>query len=79
MVTPRAPSAVRAAAPGRGRHGGPFSPLEKLDSSLHPVLAAELIRLFQDEEVNLATAQVIFTTHGATLLGPSVAERPQGP
>ncbi|AWI31074.1 ATP-binding protein [Streptomyces sp. ICN441] len=49
---------------------------DELDSSLHPLLAAEVIRLFQDRESNPRTAQLIFTTHDATLLGPSVAERP---
>lgn len=49
---------------------------DELDSSLHPILAAEVIRLFQDEEANPRTAQLIFTTHDATLLGPSVVERP---
>ncbi|MFC9854993.1 AAA family ATPase [Streptomyces prasinus] len=49
---------------------------DELDSSLHPILAAEVIRLFQDHEANPCPAQLIFTTHDATLLGPSVAERP---
>lgn len=49
---------------------------DELDSSLHPLLAAEVIRLFQDTQVNGRTAQLIFTTHDATLLGPTVAQRP---
>ncbi|WP_030900816.1 AAA family ATPase [Streptomyces sp. NRRL S-474] len=49
---------------------------DELDSSLHPILAAEVIRLFHDEGANPRTAQLIFTTHDATLLGPSVVERP---
>ncbi|WP_405668946.1 ATP/GTP-binding protein [Streptomyces sp. NBC_00055] len=49
---------------------------DELDSSLHPRLAAEVIRLFQDPDANPRTAQLIFTTHDATLLGPTVAERP---
>ncbi|SFJ76463.1 AAA family ATPase [Streptomyces pini] len=49
---------------------------DELDSSLHPRLAAEVIRLFQDPDANPRIAQLIFTTHDATLLGPSVAERP---
>ncbi|MET9295699.1 ATP-binding protein [Streptomyces sp. NPDC003077] len=49
---------------------------DELDSSLHPLLAAEVIRLFQDRDANSRGAQLIFTTHDATLLGPSVAERP---
>ncbi|GAB3177053.1 AAA family ATPase [Streptomyces incanus] len=50
--------------------------VDELDSSLHPILAAEVIRLFQDHEANPRPAQLIFTTHDATLLGPSVADRP---
>lgn len=49
---------------------------DELDSSLHPLLAAEVVRLFQDPQANPRTAQLVFTTHDATLLGPSVAERP---
>ncbi|ARZ67740.1 abortive infection family protein [Streptomyces albireticuli] len=49
---------------------------DELDSSLHPLLAAEVIRLFQDRVANPKSAQLVFTTHDATLLGPSVAERP---
>ncbi|MFD7162131.1 AAA family ATPase [Streptomyces violascens] len=49
---------------------------DELDSSLHPLLAAEVIRLFQDRDANPRTAQLVFTTHDATLLGPSVTERP---
>ncbi|MGQ4511809.1 AAA family ATPase [Streptomyces sp. DW26H14] len=56
-------------------HGGVLL-ADELDSSLHPVLAAEAIRLFQDREANSRPAQLIFTTHDATLLGPSVVERP---
>ncbi|WP_409469537.1 AAA family ATPase [Streptomyces sp. HC307] len=50
--------------------------VDELDSSLHPLLAAEVIRIFQDDEANPRTAQLVFTTHDATLLGPTVAERP---
>ncbi|MDT0471788.1 ATP-binding protein [Streptomyces griseoviridis] len=49
---------------------------DELDSSLHPILAAEVLRLFQDRGANPRPAQLVFTTHDATLLGPSVAERP---
>ncbi|WP_101254866.1 AAA family ATPase [Streptomyces barkulensis] len=50
--------------------------VDELDSSLHPRLAAEAVRLFHDRDANPHTAQLVFTTHDATLLGPSVAERP---
>jgi uncharacterized protein len=43
--------------------------VDELDSSLHPYLTAQLIRLFQSEETNPLGAQLIFTSHDATLLG----------
>ncbi|MDJ0379483.1 ATP-binding protein [Streptomyces sp. G-G2] len=57
------------------KHGGVLL-ADELDSSLHPLLAAEVIRLYHDREANPDLAQLIFTTHDATLLGPSVVERP---
>ena len=50
--------------------------VDELDASLHPVLAAEVIRLFQDPAANPRGAQLIFTTHDATLLGTSMVDRP---
>ncbi|HEV8559592.1 MAG TPA: ATP-binding protein [Actinophytocola sp.] len=49
---------------------------DELDSSLHPVLAAEVIRLFQDPKANRTGAQLLFTTHDATLLGQGTVGRP---
>ena len=51
---------------------------DELDSSLHPVLAAEVVRLFQDPGANPHGAQLIFTTHDATLLGNGTVSRPLG-
>jgi hypothetical protein len=45
--------------------------VDEIDSSLHPRLTARLIELFQDERTNRSGAQLIFTTHDATLLGTS--------
>ncbi|MEU4223929.1 AAA family ATPase [Nonomuraea sp. NPDC026600] len=50
--------------------------VDELDSSLHPALAAEVVRAFQDPASNPHNAQVIFTTHDATLLGSAVLDRP---
>jgi len=50
--------------------------VDELDSSLHPTLAAEVVRLFQDPDANPQGAQLIFTTHDATLLGSAVLDRP---
>jgi AAA15 family ATPase/GTPase len=49
---------------------------DELNSSLHPGLAAEVIRLFQDPGANRTGAQLLFTTHDATLLGQGSTDRP---
>lgn len=43
--------------------------LDEIDSSLHPLLTASLVRLFQSPSVNKNGAQLVFTSHDATLLG----------
>lgn len=42
---------------------------DEVDSSLHPLLTAQLIELFQSKSANPSGAQLIFTSHDATLLG----------
>lgn len=51
------------------RNGGTLV-IDEIDASLHSLLAARLIGLFHDAEVNAGGAQLIFTTHDATLLHP---------
>ena len=48
---------------------------DEIDSSLHPTLVAELIRLFQDPISNPHRAQLVFNSHDATILGDSVSDR----
>jgi uncharacterized protein len=55
------------------RDGGTLV-VDEIDTSLHPVLVLRLIKLFHDKETNPAGAQLIFTTHDATLLHPPLAE-----
>lgn len=43
--------------------------VDEIDAGLHPYLSARVISLFQDEEQNPHGAQLIFTSHDATLLG----------
>jgi AAA15 family ATPase/GTPase len=43
--------------------------IDELDTSLHPLLLAQMIRLFQRVESNKNGAQLIFTTHDASLMG----------
>lgn len=46
--------------------------VDELDNSLHPRLSARLVELFEDPRTNPHTAQLVFTTHDATLLGTSL-------
>lgn len=50
--------------------------IDELEASLHPMLALELVRLFNDPEQNPHGAQLVFTTHDTNLLGNVVAEPP---
>ena len=49
---------------------------DELDASLHPALVAELIRLFQDPEVqSAALPELVFNSHDASILGDSTSTR----
>lgn len=48
--------------------------VDEIDTSLHPLLTAQLVRLFQDGETNPNGAQLIFTTHDASLLGTMLGD-----
>ena len=48
---------------------------DELDSSLHPDLVQEVVRLFQDPDVNTTQAQLVFNAHDTTLLGDSSSSR----
>ena len=43
--------------------------VDEIDASLHPLLTASLVRLFGLAGVNRSHAQLVFTSHDATLLG----------
>jgi len=45
--------------------------IDELDASLHPELAAEVIRMFQDPKVNRQRGQMLFACHDVTMLGAS--------
>ncbi|MGW3057994.1 AAA family ATPase [Streptomyces goshikiensis] len=49
--------------------------VDEIDISLHPMLTAKLISLFQNPELNPRGAQLIFTTHDASLLGTMLGEQ----
>lgn len=45
--------------------------VDEIDSSLHPLLVAELVRVFASPRTNPNQAQLIFTTHDVSLLRPA--------
>lgn len=46
--------------------------VDELDASLHPILIAEALQLFQSRRTNPRGAQLVFTTHDVTLLSNSL-------
>jgi hypothetical protein len=49
--------------------------VDEIDTSLHPLLTAQLVGLFQDPETNSKNAQLIFTTHDTSLLGTMLGDK----
>jgi uncharacterized protein len=49
--------------------------VDEIDTSLHPLLTAQLVGLFQDPETNAKNAQLIFTTHDTSLLGTMIGDK----
>jgi len=43
--------------------------VDEIDTSLHPLLVAELVNVFSNPRVNDRQAQLIFTTHDVSLIG----------
>jgi AAA15 family ATPase/GTPase len=48
--------------------------VDELERSLHPTLAQQIIRQFNDALANPKNAQIIFTTHDTNLLGNTLGE-----
>lgn len=51
--------------------------IDELEMGLHPILARELIRLFQDSTINKFHSQLLFTTHDTNILDLSLLRRDQ--
>ena len=51
--------------------------VDELDASLHPLLALEVVRLFNDPKLNPHGAQIIFTTHDTNILDKASLRRDQ--
>ncbi|WP_327297514.1 MULTISPECIES: AAA family ATPase [unclassified Streptomyces] len=49
--------------------------IDELDASLHSRFAAEVVRLFHDPDANPHGAQLVFTSHDATMLTTPIGER----
>lgn len=49
--------------------------VDEIDQSLHPMLVRELVRVFADPATNPKQAQLIFTTHDATLITSTPGDR----
>jgi hypothetical protein len=58
----------------RSLDAGALLVVDELDASLHPRLSARLIELFRHPQINRQGAQLLFTTHDATLLGSSLGD-----
>lgn len=48
--------------------------VDEIDTSLHPMLTAKLIDLFQNPVTNPHSAQMVFTTHDTSLLGTMLGD-----
>ncbi len=49
--------------------------VDEIEASLHPSLVNQIVRTFQDRESNPRGAQLVFSSHEATLLGDSAGNR----
>jgi AAA15 family ATPase/GTPase len=51
--------------------------VDELDASLHPLLAIELVKLFNNSQLNAKNGQLLFNTHDTNLLRSDVLRRDQ--
>jgi AAA15 family ATPase/GTPase len=51
--------------------------IDELDSSLHPLLAQEIIKMFHNKKINTNKAQLIFATHDTNILKNNIFRRDQ--
>ncbi|MCH9276856.1 ATP-binding protein [Bifidobacterium amazonense] len=47
---------------------GSLMVFDELDASLHPVLSAQLLKIFRDPEINVNGAQILFSSHDTSLM-----------
>lgn len=51
--------------------------IDELETSMHPLMVRELLRLFFSDKENSNRAQILFTTHNPLLLDPTLMRRDQ--
>jgi AAA15 family ATPase/GTPase len=51
--------------------------VDELDAKLHPLLTLSIIKLFQNKDINIQNAQLIFATHDTNILSMSQLRRDQ--
>lgn len=56
---------------------GYITSIDEIESSLHPAIVNELLKLWFSEDYNQNDAQIIFTTHNPLLLDPELIRRDQ--
>lgn len=54
---------------------GQLVAVDEIDTSLHPLLTAQFVRLFHSAETNPNGAQLIFTSHDSSLLGTMIGDQ----
>lgn len=50
---------------------------DEIDSNFHPTLLQKLIRYFNNQKINKANAQLLFTSHDTNLMDPQIMRRDQ--
>lgn len=56
---------------------GSVACVDEIESSMHPLMVFELLKLVFDPEANQKNAQILFTTHNPLLLDPTLLRRDQ--
>jgi AAA15 family ATPase/GTPase len=51
--------------------------VDELETSMHPLMVRELLRLFFSDKENSSKAQIIYSTHNPLLLDPTLIRRDQ--
>lgn len=60
----------------RFAEGGVFI-VDEIDNNFHPSLLIQLVKFFNDPDINKAGAQLVFTSHDTNLLRPDILRRDQ--